>query len=816
MSQTVVLDQLQQYIDLLIVEQTSKAEIAHLKKLKASLNEGHCFGFSISHATMNYLGKLSWWESALNELTKWDGEAATLEQPTALPQQDTSDNPRSQPTLRNLLERVLNYVVWSQTDLVSDEFDLNGRNFRTFLDPRAHISKDKDGQIIKKSFFELTDAQGDIKTIKKHKVIGGYFKDQLANILNQDCFTTDKIAIISSHDHALHISYDEKAQLWMLYDPNYKHNKLGLVHRTFSDKELLVNEIHKCLGTHAIKIEVASFNENDNLDFAVFDELLEKQPLSLLKGRGMQVIAKIPAIAVSICERAVSDSSLRLGLKERLQDYMNLLISYSPPALFQLLKFPASEDVDSQFLSEIKSAVKKFFVLMSENSSETISKLFDMAHDDLEMRQLVIDAMKKKTTKGGANLSLFVEQYSPELLNKLCILAEGDQAILQVMARGLTEQDSEKRIKLHVIAQSCPEAFLKICELANQQDEIEEVVRAALQNDDARKNSIIHAVAQFNPTILPKMLALFEKNNWIQVDFLQALARKNSEGETGLQKMVMCSPEMISKNICTLALNHDENKPSMLTRELFLAFQKNNMPLFQKLLDNFSHINDGVRVENELIANLIHQISDLKNKQNQISVANLLTSCCVLNPGLVNADFEKMIQHPQLTEFMVDHFVSRDKMHRLTQESVALLVDCATNKNEFDRYMINDIPPMLDMLHELGATSLLTEENRDIMRDHISDIDEWSKKLRIYLEDESLVNKPTVVTSAILKCIIANANKNEAEFKQAVRQAMVSLTKESPVQKYLNKLRPANDRFFAVSDKVEIASQGFVQKGNKK
>lgn len=262
MTQTLVMNKLIKFL-----------ELSHSDENKIIRNEllekGFCFGFSLCYAAMNLIGKLDWWQAALNAVANWNETKRDLYHHIKLPNSDTSKRIQ----LKTIFIRVLNYIVAHQA-CYSDSsiycYMPEYLNQKSLLDPKMGL-------------FELC-YQGKIKTISKRSSIAGYFtKSNLEKIITPDILT-NTICLVSSLDHTVCIAYLDS--FWLIYNANYDH-QMPEIHKRYKCRRDLINELVRILN-HTLSMIVAAI---DDTYIPSFNKFMRGNAISLLQKTGLHIIA---------------------------------------------------------------------------------------------------------------------------------------------------------------------------------------------------------------------------------------------------------------------------------------------------------------------------------------------------------------------------------------------------------------------------------------------------------------------------------------------------------------------------------------------
>ncbi len=436
---------------------------------------GYCYGFSLIHGAMDSIEKGDWWEAALKCVANWD--KGNLDQAINLPGQ--SDN-LNVVTRKDICERVLNYMISSQVPdskfqkpfQISSQFNL--------LDP---VSKDKDSNT---GNFQIM--RGDeILTVRSRDVIGGFFDEQdIANILDENT-VKNTILLVESPIHALRIGFKEGE--WVLYDPNYEHNKdkADTIYKKFKTKQELAREIFQQLGNvHSLIFDMVSLSNNYQAKFPPIDaSALSKR----LNGDGLIAIASVieikPEFADFLFDSISKNKNVRNAfieaLPKTLYEFTGLktLIAYLDDQRFDSFIKLANQDkklrdgIARAFFSDYRpeyvnladnnfsnyTDVKKqefiklavgYLVESKRTDDQDFQLLANTAEHDTVVRDAMAEALKKRTADNKNTLRELISK-SPTSMYPLFSSLLQDPKNISVVLQALAELDDQNKTGWNVI-----------------------------------------------------------------------------------------------------------------------------------------------------------------------------------------------------------------------------------------------------------------------------------------------------------------------------------------------------------------------------
>jgi hypothetical protein len=250
---------------------------------------GVCFGSSVCHGVMDVIGKLNWWEAALVEIARWDGDRGTLQKIVELPGQNEDA------TLGRIINRALNYILISHM-VNADYFAPYYIGSNSKIRHALKLTNSQFYSLRAGGPFEIVDGDK-LKKIQASKTFMAGLEDlQLRKVLTE---ISKNICVVSNGNHAIRVGYNEVTHEWILYNPNYDHYSKKLIHQVFHSYEELTKEIKSILvSDNKLKRSVQSILELDELRFTIasFDE--NKIPCSKYEDVRVRTIKKAVALLV--------------------------------------------------------------------------------------------------------------------------------------------------------------------------------------------------------------------------------------------------------------------------------------------------------------------------------------------------------------------------------------------------------------------------------------------------------------------------------------------------------------------------------------
>lgn len=551
-----------------------------IQDYKAGFKAGHCFGFSVSHGAMDYIGKLNWWEHALTELNNWNGLIDSLDEEIIIP--DSTDNKPT--TRRKLFDLALSFIVHIQAvprdGVAVQEFLLNKINqsdiFQSFS-----------------SHLEVIDNNNEVQTIKSSEKISGYFTEEnLKSVMMEENFN-NAMCIIGSSEHAMRLKYMGDNQ-WMLYDPNYSHETIKSMH-LIGDKDVVVNAIFRRLKTHAIGMTFASFDYEKKFDLSAYNNIMKNSPESLLMKQGLQrLIEYKPVNSIQLfqmayngnkkIEKVIINSLAEHDVESRGFHYIANKFSIFLSTLFKwadkneslqlaiakgLVAKPLNKSsvlmdaiIINEFFKkllqraeskkdlEIISVIEKIVVERPDvaiHSSNNFHTLLELAEKYASIRSAIAKSFSIELTGKYTWVSYMVGSNS---LSKLLDLADDtDQglALRSAIADILLQKSQDGRTGMDVIANAEPSSLLRIFKIAD--DRIQSAIAQCLTEALVDKNYTWFSFLSINK-LLPILFQMAENNSEMKSVLAHIIIQKNNNRGSGIQFLMQYSlddlPDLLS------------------------------------------------------------------------------------------------------------------------------------------------------------------------------------------------------------------------------------------------------------------------------
>lgn len=444
----------------------------NLKKLLAG--DGCCFGFSVCHAAMDITGQLNWWECVLADIANWDEQLLSLSEEFKSNILDIN-----KPNTRDkIFERALNYITFNQARN-NDHFLPSDMMQSNLLAPNVDPEK-------KCSHFEIVDPHGKIHIVKKKNKVAGNFASEQLNKLLDEKQIENNIFLVHNQEHTIRVGY--KNSKWILYNPNFNHH-ITPVYQETSDKNTLVLQI-LCLMDTSLALEIASFNNEANVEFAAFNEF-KKMPASILQENGLHILAKhCPELLFDIVK-------------------LNLHQNESLPSIMKTLMIKDPDDWHGLHL-------------MTIHAPETLSMLIQIAAESKSDRpalySILNEALNCKTKQWNGLHTII--RYTPKIASELFKLAldSKDGSILtDVIEKTLKEKNLDNWNGLHLLAKYAPEALFDLFQLVTTSIEYESALTKVISMSLLEKNNAqqtgMQMLIQYAPDTLSKCIEIVLKNN---------------------------------------------------------------------------------------------------------------------------------------------------------------------------------------------------------------------------------------------------------------------------------------------------------------
>jgi hypothetical protein len=264
MTQRVLLDTFSAYLDLKKKETRSQYDPKLVDALIQEFSShGFCFGFALSYAIMNCLGKLALWRAKLVAVYSWDGKPSTLKSNYELPG-------GKKIALEDIFEELIQAVTFYHADNAVYDFLTTDDSWSKWHYRYAHSVPSIDFKSLWQSnilgvgaaYFEVANCEGQLEHIQADARIEGQFSlEALIYVLEPKIFK-DCICLVSSEKHAVSVVYNEP--FWQVYDANYSHDSVVTLDKLFIGKEEVAKEVISILG-NKLTIKLASLKQMPQL-----------------------------------------------------------------------------------------------------------------------------------------------------------------------------------------------------------------------------------------------------------------------------------------------------------------------------------------------------------------------------------------------------------------------------------------------------------------------------------------------------------------------------------------------------------------------
>lgn len=421
--QSIVLSQLAEFLKLTAPD----SDIS--KELQKAFQGGHCEGLSRIHGPMGIVKKLRWWEAALVEVALWDKNIASLDTPVLLPE---AEDDKAVP-LREIFVRVLNYIVTTHLDAsVVSEF---------------RIKNIDNLNIYKRNNFEISAGEKHYKICKSVTLSGYFSKQHLQQLLNED-YLTNATCMVMSDDHSIRIGYLGNEQ-WLIYNPNYSHDRRGPIHKIMS-KDKMLDELLR-IQNHSLTLQIAHLKlpKAKNIPYQYYSMLLDKHLPELLQGHGLHhIILRTPQHIPLILKKVEKDKQVLAAIVDALTNIPEKILDAGEyvvvlPACLRLMVQRCSEYWDD-FVKIIKTTEEGRVAL------ETAYADFSVP-DDRGYTVLTQTA-------------LFNAEYLPKLLQEFEKIGDVGAKVVAVSLDVKHKRSKEPGLLL--IEEFAPDAVPKVLELA--------------------------------------------------------------------------------------------------------------------------------------------------------------------------------------------------------------------------------------------------------------------------------------------------------------------------------------------------------------
>jgi hypothetical protein len=337
-SQTNVRNQLVKFLEISLAQENKETKMsaaqladrqAYIELLAENHRRGLCFSFSLTRAAMRMIKKSNWWIEALSAVANWKGDVASLSKPIMLADSDSKDPV----TLESIFKRVLNYIITNQgtPKRSTNEFFIQGVNQSKMLSPDPIEEKTS------YRYFEILSGNEILRVQHRKKIAGNFTFDQLKSIFSKSNLEKN-MCLIHSGDHTLEIGFENGK--FVVYNSSYK-DKFEMC----DTQEKVIREVMKLMqdipvyrDEVAICIEMATCDAKaEPIVFPAFESKVKKNPAELLKGLGLNIIAReTPELLETIIQNAIASNNPNLPeiILEGLTSHVNGSTGFHAVATF--------------------------------------------------------------------------------------------------------------------------------------------------------------------------------------------------------------------------------------------------------------------------------------------------------------------------------------------------------------------------------------------------------------------------------------------------------------------------------------------------
>lgn len=558
----------------------------HYNELTKDLNNGVCCGLAILHAAMDEIGKLSWWESLLVQITNWDERRETLEKELVLPQ---SSHPEK---LSSLVERALNYVNFHQVTEFSQKYH-GVFDQSSLLDPTT-------------GFFELLDER-DYKNIKtltiqqREDALGHFQYQELMNIFNEKQMS-DHFIFISNSNHRVRVFLKNKK--WCIYDANNNHCDVTTLILSFNDKSELIKTIQSQLGPY-LRIEIATCDKDkklpqlqciENLEADVIARLFEKESFFILARYKPEFLFFVLEKMATLPDGLKLVADTLSNTNEDGWTGLQVVAQYSPASFDRVLDIALRLSDGVKFITETLSLHSNKgwtgFQAVAAKAPTSLNRILDIASGVPDGCKLIAETLAHRSNNGWTGLQT-ITYFAPASLDKSLDMALEAPNGATFIASALAESDHDGWTGIQFLAQCAPTSLDRILDMVLRVPELSKLIAKALsqRNDEDGLNGL-ETIAQYNPASLDKALDIVSKATFDPEYICKILQEKDENGmsplmylltnlpEKGLSILLKYAPSLLDKKLiqellfsesqhtktikqlaCELTLNHDIKLP---------------------------------------------------------------------------------------------------------------------------------------------------------------------------------------------------------------------------------------------------------------
>lgn len=507
------------------------------------------YGFALCYSAMDSINQREWWEISLVAITRWDGREASL----SLTIKDTKQ------TLTEIFERVMHYLIFSQSDLLQLKHSIAPIDKGICLYYPLHSRKQQmcslrpDFESKSKNLsFEIMASDNKIQKIQHSDSIAGTFSPEDLALLLDENNLNKRIYLLQSYFNTITITYSPKDLTWILYNPKYNHASSETMHNIFplTDKLLLCEEVLHILG-RSIIITKSCYEENKEekyvTTFPYFEELVRRKPLSLMENNGIQFISEvIPSYLPRLLNEALES-------KEDLTKF-NSILSFNSQITKYLTDLQLLRLI---FFIDKSKETQKSIPLLLAAESQTGSSGYELIvrEDSTKLSQMltlmvesknVFSGLARKSGKKGWNGLHMIAYHVPHLVPKALALLESNKKACFF----IREENNEQKTSLDFIKLYAPNTFRQLL----------------LEEPEG-----LGIVAKYGN--LPQVIKQISISNTIFVTMMYGLTSKNKFEESGLYLAMQYAPQALEDLLNRIA---EVNNSAHFILDALVSIDKNN------------------------------------------------------------------------------------------------------------------------------------------------------------------------------------------------------------------------------------------------
>ncbi len=530
MTQTIICHKLAKYLELLNPVATHEIR-------KRLTEDGFCFGFSTCFSAMLSINKLEWWLAALAAIAAWDETSGKLDEVINLPQAVDPQSPR----LQQIFERVLNYISYHQSTL-PDAFGINELNQTIIFNPD-------------KQYFEFVNNGTINKSIQRISIAGNFTEEDLASILDENTIA-GSITLAGSNSHSIAVNfYRDK---WIIYDPNYPHNDINKMYRSYANKNQAIKELIDIQG-NAIGIQTIYTSANHCLTDNPYDNFMKnlsgEKALAMLDGAGLSIMAYtapqlLPLISKLVEQLSKAPEVIAKALvtnKKGKWSGLDYVTDYAKEHLEKLLSIVGKSDAAINILAaglpNKNNSGDTNIHTIARWSPIVFPQILAVTNKSREAADFILLALCTKNAAGWTGLQKAACYASSQLAQLIDSTKDANDAARKLAIEFTTAYD-DGWTGLQTVARSSPQSIPNILAIAGKYDDFPGLLVRALGTKNNKDNFCIATVARY---ALPYLTNIFNC-------LLNSPATASESLKTVINLIKSHAPEYLAK-ILPIAVN---------------------------------------------------------------------------------------------------------------------------------------------------------------------------------------------------------------------------------------------------------------------